>query len=79
YNQIWLLEKDQNKTTFTTKWGTFVYAKIPFGLTNVGASFQRAMDIVYGELINKVILIYLDDLTVFTKMTEENFDALEAV
>ncbi|KAH9315420.1 hypothetical protein KI387_024047, partial [Taxus chinensis] len=52
---------------------------MPFGLTNLGATFQRAMDTAFGELINKVILIYLDDLTVFTRMMEEHFDALEAV
>jgi hypothetical protein len=40
YNQILVMPKDREKTTFTTPWGTFMYAKIPFGLMNVGATFQ---------------------------------------
>lgn len=39
YNQILVQEFDQHKTTFTTKWGTYAYCKMPFGLTNVGATF----------------------------------------
>ena len=40
YNQIKVLPKDQEKTAFTTPWGTFMYAKMPFVLMNVGATFQ---------------------------------------
>ena len=39
YNQIKVLPEDQEKTTFTTPWGTFMYAKMPFGLMNAGATF----------------------------------------
>lgn len=52
---------------------------MPFGLTNVGSTFQRDMDVMFGELINKVILIYLDDLIVFTKVEDDHFDALESI
>jgi hypothetical protein len=47
YNQIMVHPDDQEKTTFTTPWGTFMYAKMPFGLMNAGATFQRAMDIAF--------------------------------
>ena len=40
YNHIKVLPKDQEKTAFTTPWGTFMYAKMPFGLMNAGATFQ---------------------------------------
>ena len=40
YNQIIMHPKDQEKTTFTTPWGTFMYSKMPFGLINAGATFQ---------------------------------------
>ena len=40
YNQISILPEDREKTTFTTPWGTFMYAKIPFGLMNAGETFQ---------------------------------------
>jgi hypothetical protein len=45
YNQVDVHPDDQEKTAFTTPWGTFMYSKMPFGLMNVGATFQRAMDI----------------------------------
>jgi len=40
YNQIYVLPEDKEKTTFTTPSGTFMYAKMPFGLMNIGATFQ---------------------------------------
>ena len=66
YNQV-VIQKDINKTTFTTPWGTFEYLRIPFGFLNVGATFQRAMDYAFKELIGKIIEIYQDELTVFSK------------
>ena len=48
YNQVALHPDDQENTTFTTPWGTFMYAKMPFGFMNVGATFQRAMDIAFS-------------------------------
>lgn len=79
YNQIHVKEEDQHKTMFTMKWGTFAYAKMPFGLSNAGEIFQWAMDIAFSELINKFILIYLDDLIVFSKSKDDHFDHLELV
>jgi ribonuclease HI len=47
YNQVLMSPPDQLKTTFHTPWGTYAYRKMPFGLINVGATFQRAMDIAF--------------------------------
>lgn len=47
YNQVVVHQDDQKKMTFTTPWGTFMYARMPFGLINVGATFKRAMDIEF--------------------------------
>ena len=67
YNQILVHPDDRLKTTFRTKWGTNAYQKIPFGLINAGATFERAMDIAFKGLINRSVVIYLDDITVFSK------------
>ena len=67
YNQVSVNKEDQHKTAFTTPWGTYKFLRIPFGLLNVGATFQRAMDFSFKELIGKIIEIYQDDLTIFQK------------
>jgi hypothetical protein len=61
YNQIQIHPADQYKTAFATPWGTFAYHVMPFGLKNVGATFQRAMTYVFHDLA-RIILAYFDDL-----------------
>ena len=61
YNQIQIKSKDQHKIDFICSWGTLVYRKIPFGLKNVGATFQRAMNFSFHD-IKSIVEPYLDDL-----------------
>ena len=72
YNQIAMHRDDREKTTFTTPWGTFMYNKMPFGLMNDGATFQRAMDIAFVGERDKFVVIYLDDITVFSQSDDEH-------
>ena len=72
YNQIDMHPNDKEKTTFTTSWATFMYDKIPFGLMNAGATFQRAMDIAFVGEKEKFVVIYLDDITMFSQSDEEH-------
>lgn len=72
YNQVLVAPEDRLKTTFRTKWGTYVYRKIPFILINVGGTFQRAMDIAFRGLLGKFVVVYLDDVTVFSKKSDED-------
>ena len=65
-------EEDRLKTTFRTKWGTFAYRRMPFGLINAGATFQRAMDIDFRDLIGRSTVVYLNDITIFSKKREEH-------
>lgn len=79
YNQIQVDEVDQYKIAFTTTWGTFTYNRMPFGLINAGATFQRAMDLSFGDLKNKIIVVYLDDLTIFSKKRKDHLGDLAKV
>ena len=72
YNQVLFHPDDQLKTTFRTKWGTYAYQKMPFGLINAGATFQRAMDIAFKGLVNKSVVIYLDDITIYSKKAKQS-------
>ena len=66
YNPVLVSNGDQLKTTFNTKWGTYAYCKMPFGLINAGATFQRAMDITFRRLINGSVVVYMDDIIVYS-------------
>ena len=79
YNRVLVHPDDKLKIAFTTPWGTFMYVKIPFGLMNVGATFQRAMDITFSEELGYFIIIYLNDVTVFSKTDEEHLEHLRKV
>ena len=79
YNQVYVPEDDRDKTSFTTPWGTFHYAKMPFGLKNAGATFQRAMDLAFANEKDAFLVVYLDDLTVFSKSDEEHMYHLKIV
>jgi hypothetical protein len=56
-----------------------MYDKMPFGLMNVGATFQRAMDIDFVGQKEKFMVLYLDDITIFSKSDEEHLPHLEHV
>ena len=72
-------KEDRHKITFTSPWGTFEYLRMPFGLLNVGATFQRVMDYAFNELIGKIIEIYQDDLTIFSKERSDHIGHLRKV
>jgi hypothetical protein len=77
YNQILVMEEDKKKTIFTTPWGNFMYEKMPFGLMNAGETFQRDMDIAFIGEKDEFVVIYLDDITVFSTSDEEHLKLLK--
>ena len=66
YNHITTRSEDQHKTTFICPWGTFSYNKMPFGLKNIGATFQLAMSYAFHD-IKHIIKAYLDDLVAHSR------------
>ncbi|CAN6543874.1 unnamed protein product [Malus baccata var. baccata] len=65
YNQIPVALEDQEKTTFTCPFGTFTYRRMPFGLCNVPATFQRCMMSIFTGLVEHVVKVFMDDFSVF--------------
>ena len=56
-----------------------MYAKIPFGLMNAGAIFQRAVDIAFAEEKKKFVVVYIDDITMYSRSDKEHIKNLEKV
>ena len=67
YNQVLVAKEDRLKTTFKTKWGNFAYRRMPFGLINTIENSQRDMDISFRGLIGRSLVVYLDDIIIFSK------------
>jgi hypothetical protein len=78
YNQIGILPANQHKTTFICPWGTFAYRKLPFGLKNVGATFQQAMSYAFHD-IKHIAKPYLDDLPTHSSNRPDHVDHLRAI
>ena len=70
YFQIESAADDQDKTTFTCPFGTYAYRRMPFGLCNTPATFQRCMLSIFSDMVERIMEVYMDDITVY----EESFD-----
>lgn len=77
--QIDLEEKDQIKTSFRTKKGCYCFVKMPFGLINAPATYQRAMDNALSDYLWKFVVVYMDDCLVFSENMEDHKKHLKLV
>ena len=71
YHQILIAEKDRHKTAFTCRYGTFEMVVMPFGLKNAPSHFQRSMNLLLADLLDVCVLVYMDDILIFSKSAEE--------
>ena len=80
YWQVPVAEKDRHKTVFCTpEGGLYEFVKMPFGLTNVPATFQRLMNEIFKEDLFKHVLVFLDNFLVYSKIPAEHLEHLEKV
>lgn len=79
YWQIAMSPEDREKTAFITKFGTFQFKVMPFGLCNAPATFQRLMDQVLDDYLWRFVVVYLDDLNIFSKTFDEHLNHLRMV
>ena len=79
YHQIHVKEDDIQKMAFRTRYGHFEYLVLPFGLTNAPAIFMMLMNNVFHEYLDKFVIIYLDDILIYSKSKEEHLQYLRQV
>ncbi|XP_071933254.1 uncharacterized protein [Coffea arabica] len=79
YNQIHMASEDEELTAFRTPKGIYCYKVMPFGLKNAGATYQRAMQRIFDDMLHKNVQCYVDDLVVKSKKREDHIQDLRRV
>ncbi|GJS27550.1 reverse transcriptase domain-containing protein [Tanacetum coccineum] len=77
YHQIKMAKEDEEKTTFITSQGVFCYSKMPFGLRNAEATYQRLVDKAFHKQICRNLEVYVDDLVIKSRTKDEIIRGIE--
>ncbi|KAJ9563430.1 hypothetical protein OSB04_008590 [Centaurea solstitialis] len=79
YNQIAIAPDDQEKTTFTCPYGTFAFRRMPFGLCNAPATFQRCMMSIFSDMLEDSMEVFMDDFSVHGTSYDNCLQNLEKI
>ena len=79
YNQIAIALEDQEKITFTCPFGTFAYRRMPFGLCNAPATFQRCMLSIFSDMVECFLEVFMDDFSIFGNSFDDCLSNLEKI
>jgi hypothetical protein len=79
FNNIRIANGHEWKTAFRTRYGSYEYLVMPFGLTNAPSTFQRLMDHVLAGLIDKGVIVYIDDILIYSDNLEDHIKMVREV
>ncbi|MBW0558405.1 hypothetical protein O181_098120, partial [Austropuccinia psidii MF-1] len=79
YNLLRIKEGDEHLTAFRNKYGSYEYLAMPFGLTNAPASFQNLVNDIFADFLDIFVVVYLDDIMVFSSSQEEHVKHVASV
>ncbi|GBG79220.1 hypothetical protein CBR_g29271 [Chara braunii] len=79
YHQIAIRPEDQHKTAFQTRYGLYEVVVMPFGLCNAPGTFQHAMNKIFHDYFDKFVIVYLDDVLIFSTTVEEHVTHLDKI